>query len=194
MSSASWANGWLTGDVVTAAEFKKGFGCIYDTTLGTSAASIDVTGIVSGYAHLLIEVYARDDNAGAGMDNLLIRFNGDTGSNYDYQRVTGANTTVSADAAAAGTSGVIGIIVAGGSTANRFGHSNILIPNYANAANDKIASSFGGGVSGTAASSFQAFNAMVNWRSTAAINRVTLLSSTGNLVTGTRVSIYAQGS
>lgn len=109
--SGSWATGWATGDVVTAAEFAKGVGCIYDTTLGVGAASIDVTGIVGSYAHLLIVAYVRSDTA-ASATGLLTRFNGDTGANYTgaatstATSVTSGSSTIGGIPAATATSGL----------------------------------------------------------------------------------------
>src|SRR6266704_6680502 len=92
MPSATWALGWLAGDVVTSAEFAKGAGSIYDTTLGGASATVDITSIIANYAHLLIEVYARSDTA-ANTALLGMRFNNDAAANYDYERNYGTGAT-----------------------------------------------------------------------------------------------------
>jgi len=88
-----WSTGWVAGNLVTAAEFGKGVGCIYDTTLVGTPASIDIPGIVATYAHLLIMHSLRGDIAGTGA-NLWLRFNGAASDMY-WQLAGVVNTTFS---------------------------------------------------------------------------------------------------
>jgi hypothetical protein len=66
---------------------------------GVSAASIDVTGIIAGYAHLRLVLQARGD-AAVTTTSLLVRFNNDSAANYDSQsqalRTTNANSAAAA--------------------------------------------------------------------------------------------------
>lgn len=190
--TGTWATGWATGDIVTAAEFKKSAGSIFDSALGASAASIDVTSISSAYAHLMITLYLRSD-AAAGIVNGLMRFNGDTAANYDYQFAQGVAAAASAGETFAATSIQASTIPANTAGANLFGMSTIFIPNYANSTNNKqciCVSSFKSAAT-TGNMAAQIFGA--SWRSNAAINRVTILASSGNLVSGSRVTIDALG-
>jgi hypothetical protein len=195
MPSASWANGWLPGDIMTAAEFKKGVGCIYDTTLGVAAASIDVTGIVATYAHLLLVSYLRGDTATATI-TVALRFNNDSGANYDAQSIANsAATTLAAGENIAATSGNIdrGVTPGGTAAASEFGAMATLIPAYAGTTGQKSAISMVAGRSGTTTGLISTMLCSTFWRSTAAINRITLLPSAGNFVAGSRLSIYALG-
>lgn len=193
MASASWLNGWLTGDLVTAAEFQKSAGSISDTTLGSAAANINVTSIPGGYAHLLIHLYARSDNASANT-TCLMRFNGDTAANYDYQQLRGSATTSTAAEAFAQTSMLVAnAIPANTATANVFGGIDIWIPNYAGSANNKCAISSFAHKEGTATTNLQAGETAAFWRSNSAITQVTLLPGAGNFNTGTRMTVYVFG-
>lgn len=194
MPSASWANGWLTNDVVTASEFAKGIGAIYDTTLGSAAATIDVTGIVAVYAHLMIEVYGRGDTA-ATATNLTMRFNNDSAANYDYQLTVVAGAVTSPAEVFGATSLYCGAIPANTAGANLLSQNRIEIAHYAGATNNKTALvQFGYKIGTTAAASNVNVGAVGGfWRSSAAINRITLLPAAGNFVAGTRVTIYAMG-
>lgn len=188
--SGTWATGWATNDIVTAAEFAKGVGCVADTTLGGSAASINLTGLPTTYAHLVIVAYLRSDTVAVG-DPLLLRFNGDTAANYDWQRLTGNNATASAGASVGQTSIRTGFIAAASSGANRFGAVRIEVPFYGGTANDKTVTAISGFADSTAANSQVEQNSGI-WRSTAAITQVTVLCA-GNLLTGSRLGVYVMG-
>lgn len=190
--TGTWATGWATGDIVTAAEFKKGAGSLSDTTAGGAVANIDISGIVATYAHLLISVYARSDTA-ATSTTLLLRFNGDSAANYDWQQLTGSAAAAGAAESFAASGAFVGNMPANTAGANLFSATEIFIPNYAGAVNNKQSVAINSSKIGTASGNF-GVNALGGaWRSNAAINRVTLLPGAGNLVAGTRVTIYGFG-
>jgi hypothetical protein len=192
MPTGTWPLGWATGDIETAAEFKKGIGSLFDSTLVGSAANVDITSIVATYAHLLVVVYARGDTAAANT-NQLFRFNGDTAANYDYQLLTGGGATVTAVEAFAQTSAFIGFPPANTAGANLFGVSITFIPHYAGSTNNKLALSVASSKTGTTTGLMKNYLSAGFWRSSAAINRVTLLPAAGNFVAGTRVTLYGMG-
>jgi len=189
--TATWASGWVTGDVVTAAEFAKGVGSVVDSTLGVASASIDFTGLPTTYAHLLIEAYLRGDTA-AGNVTAGIRFNNDSGANYNTQGLQANNTTVTGTGTLSGTS-VFTQIAAASAPANAFSPLRIEIPHYAGSVNFKgLSGTSGWETTDTAAG--QALNLFTGiWKSTAAINRVTLIVGAGNFAAGSRVTVYAMG-
>jgi hypothetical protein len=190
--TGTWATGWATGDIVTAAEFKKGGGSISDTTLGSSAASVDIASIVATYAHLLIAVYARGDTAATSVAT-SVRFNNDTAANYDSQYVRGNGAAASAAEAFGATGANICITPANTAGANLFGACLLFVPHYAGTSNNKEITSLSACKIGTAGSNqFTDFFGGA-WRSSAAINRVTIFPTAGNFVTGTRVTIYGLG-
>ncbi len=190
--TGAWNSGWATGDLTLAAQYAKGWGSIADTTLGGSAANVDMTSISGTYAHLLVIVYARGDTALASTF-LNMRFNGDAAANYDWQDLRAITTTVSAGEAFAQAQVVMGQIPANTAGANLFSAQCIFIPHYAGSANNKIAVSMSAAKTGTTSGSLinEAYGGF--WRSSAAINRITLLPNAGNFVSGTRVTLYAMG-
>lgn len=190
--TGTWATGWATGDVELAAEFKKGIGAIFDSTLGGSAANVDVTSISATYAHLLIVAYARGDTA-ALSTSLMARFNGDTAANYDYQIQDASAATKLANESFAQTSALAGRIPANTAGANLFSANIIFIPHYAGSSNNKVALSISSIKVGTSTSNLTVTMAGGFWRSSAAINQVTLLPAAGNFVSGTRVTVYGMG-
>jgi hypothetical protein len=165
---------------------------IADTTLGASAANIDFTSIASTFAHLLVIAYTRADNA-VGAQDLLCRFNADTAANYDSQYVRGNAATASAAESFAATSIAVGGAPGTSAGANLFGMSAFIVPHYTNAANNKIISALYLDKTGTATSNLDVRLVLGAWRSNSAINRVTLLSAAGNLVSGSRATLYGLG-
>ena len=191
--TGTWATGWATGDIVTAAEFKKTAGSIFDTTLGASAANIDVTGISNTYAHLMVSIYARADVA-AATTGCFMQFNGDTAANYDYQELTAIAAVASATETFAATSVLLGGIPANTAGANLFGSIETFIPHYAGTANNKQYVSLASRKAGTTTGLLGVHIFGGGWRSTAAINRITFLPpAAANFVSGTRVTIHALG-
>lgn len=189
----TWATGFQSGPpAVTAAEFAKGVGAIYNTTVGAPAASVDITGIVSNYAHLLIIAYLRGDAALTSL-NPLIRFNNDSSAIYDWQNLDGAGATASASTAAAQTSGRLGYAPGSTATADVFGLVTAVIPHYAGSLDQKVYGSEYFHKHGTASGSMFTGKMAGFWRSAAAINRVTLIPSSGNWDIGSRVTVYAMG-
>ena len=190
--TGTWPSGWGVGDIETAAEFKKGIGAISDTTLGGSAANVDIASIVGTYAHLLVVVYARGD-AASGAIGLNVRFNGDSAANYDWQKMEGTGATVTPSEAFAQTAISANNVPANTAGANLFGVSMGFLPHYAGSANNKAYLSIAAYKVGVTTGSMTDSLSGGFWRSNAAINRITLLPSSGNFVAGTRVTIYAMG-
>jgi hypothetical protein len=190
--TGTWASGWATGDVVTAAEFKKTAGAIFDSTLGASAANVDITGISATYAHLMVSLYGRGDTA-ATTTSVAIRFNGDAAANYDYQYLLGSAAAPAAAESFANTSPVAALIPANTAGANLFGSAEIFIPNYAGSTNNKQYVSINAAKSATTTGTMFVIIYGGGWRSNAAINQVTLFPVAGNFVAGTRVTIHALG-
>jgi hypothetical protein len=190
--TATWPTGWATGDVCLASEFKKGIGAIFDSTLGGSAANVDVTSITGTYAHLLVAVYARGDTA-ATSSVYNMQFNGDTAANYDSQRVLGTAATAQAIEAFAGTSAIAGVMPANTAGANLFNAGLMFIPHYAGSANNKLALSVSSVKLAATTGNLATYLIGGFWRSSAAITRVTLIPAAGNFVAGTRVTVYGMG-
>lgn len=190
--TGTWPLGWATGDVEIAAQYGKGIGSIFDSTLGGSAANVDITSIVSSYAHLMLVVYARGDAAAASVLTNL-RFNGDTAANYDFQQLQSNVTSVNPSESFAATSMQAGYAAANTAGANLFSVSIGFIPHYAGSSNNKTCLSLSAMKVGTASSNMANILTAGFWRSSSAITRITLLPSSGNWVAGTRVTLYGMG-
>lgn len=190
--SGTWAANWAIGDVLTAAEFKKGAGCIYDTTLGGSAANIDITSIVGTYAHLRIILDARGTDT-ATNSALWLRFNNTTGAGYYYQQQEAYATTSTAIEGLGQGQIVLGEIPAANAPANTSSPTVIEIPNYAGTTFAKTCVAHGGGMRGTTSGLVLNWSVVGFWQVTSAISRVTLLPSAGSFAAGSRCSVYAFG-
>lgn len=193
MPTGTWALGWATNDVVSAAEFAKGVGCIYDTT-SAGAASIDATSLVGTYAHLLVIAYLRSDTA-AQSTGVIVRLNNDSGANYGSQHAFASGVTASSTSSITDTSlfGGVSVVPGASSPASGLGALVIVIPHYAGTANFKSATMDGGFACGSATTDNRVSAAAGIWRSAVAVNRITVSLGAGNIVSGSRLSIYAMG-
>lgn len=161
-------------------------------TQSGSGTSIAFSDISQNYRHLMLIGNARSSVA-AENDGLLLRFNGDTGSNYDWQRMTANNATLSGAVGRGVTSIQVGAIEGANSRGDSFSPVHIHIYLYSQAAvYEKYTIShnvFFGDVSADADMFFQSRGG--RWRSTAAITSITLLPLTGpNFVGGSGFQLY----
>jgi len=164
---------------------------IAQVVVGTAAATIDFTSIPAGYETLTLDVMGRGSDA-AALVNLMCRLNADSGGNYDYQVIegVGAATVIDANAQAA-TFWRLGGFSSAGATANKASVAHVVIPSYARTVFQKTMISTPLGVTSQTTTAITLdFTAGV-WRSTAAINQITLLLSAGSFVTGTVATLYA---
>jgi hypothetical protein len=178
-----------TGELITAAQLNGLPVMIANSTLSGDAANIDFTSIPSHYAHLMVVCYARGDTA-ATTTNLLVRFNNDSGGNYDYQRVSGVAAAATAGESFAQTSCLVAAIPANTADANLFGATTFDVPHYANTANNKDLSSQYANKITTTTGNLNVSAVAGFWRSSAAITRITLLPAAGNLRSGSRATLY----
>lgn len=164
---------------------------LFDSTLGGSAASFDITGIAQTANHLQLIAFLRGDNASTAVF-VLLRVNGDTTANYAYQEVTGNAAAAGAAEGVTQTSARIGRCSAASAPANSFSPLDVIIPHYAQAANLKSWRAAGGPRESTIGGALTADVAIGYWilGSFAAITQLTIFPSTGNFVAGSRLSLY----
>jgi hypothetical protein len=163
---------------------------LYNTTLGVAAATIDTGagGFSTSYNHLFCLLYARTTEASAS-GAALVNLNNDTGNNYDRETLRGIGTSASAVAVAAQAFFAI-LAAGGGAAANNFAGAWFAIPSYANTVGHKVLMTPGGFADATTGNSQAAINAG-RWRSTAAVNRITLTANaSSNFVAGTQFTVY----
>lgn len=161
---------------------------IWDTTLAADTASVDtnINGIPPQYEHLLISFYARTGQAFA-LTAVEVTFNGDTGANYDEQRIIASGGSVSAGTAVGQT--VIAVHVPGSTaTANVYAAAQMLVIGYAQTTTHKAICTQTGAAEPTL--DITRYYAS-RWRNTAAINRVRFAGGgASNLIAGSRFTIY----
>lgn len=145
-------------------------------TLGSSASSITFSSISSAYTDIVL-VLASSTVSGA-VTNHYLRVNGDTGSNYSYTRLYGDGTSAGSDR---GTNSSLILLGEVGTTIT----NNIIhFQNYSNTTTYKTILNRGNATIGTV-------NGVVGlWRSTSAINSITVFPISGSFATGTTATIY----
>jgi hypothetical protein len=153
-----------------------------ESTLTDAASSKTFTlsdyTIPSGSRHLVILCDAQVDTG--GQNAMAIRFNGDTGSNYNTQDLTGDGSTVAASRRTGQTSARIWNLI---DTANKFGGGYVVIPHYAGTVGHKAFLAFGG----PAESKVHAIAG--RWANTAAITSVTLVMESNQITATSYIAI-----
>ena len=154
--------------------------------------TFDFQSIPATFRHLQAFAYLRSDQA-ATVDATRIRFNNDATANYDSYglffngttpSITGTEnlgaTAMVADQGTVGNSAAVGLWSA----------LVFSLPHYAGA-NNKIMEVLAGLKWGIATNNQRVVQSSCNWRSNAAVNRVTFLPSGGtNFKAGSRVTLY----
>jgi hypothetical protein len=164
---------------------------IQTVTVGSGgAASIDFTSIAATYTDLMMVLSLRSTSSAGPAASANITFNG-TSSGYS-ERLVYNNT--SGGAASGSRSGNFldwsGLINAGLSTVNTFSNNQFYVPNYTSA-NNKVTSAEAIQEDQSGNSSY--WNHYITaglWSNTAAINRITLTSSAGNLAQYSSATLY----
>ena len=168
------------------------FTVIDHTELTGNATSYDKTSIPSSYDHLYLVISTRTDDV-VYFDQLGLRFNGDTGTNYSWTVMNAGTSTPSSSRGSSDTS-IEYLYGATGTSAlaDTFGTMTMWIPNYANTANFKQ----------TASRWAQENNSTTDWQwfvgvhaglwaSTAAVNQITLTPLDGdNFVQYSTFTLY----
>ena len=151
---------------------------ISSTTLGSAASSITFSSIPSTYTDLVV-IMVFGQTTG---DDIIMRFNGDSGNNYSSTRLAGNGTAASSSA----TTNYYGIQPRIGSnppsTITTIWRENI--QNYANTTTYKTA------IGRLDFASGQTETHVGLWRSTSAINSVTLMCQAQTWVAGTVATLY----
>lgn len=187
-----------TGDIFTEAMWDTyvrdnlNTGCpvmVAISTLVGTAASITFSSIPTTFNSLHLTGYFRSDNA-ATSATMFLRFNGDTGSNYDYQVVQGNAAVASASEGLAQTQIGIGHSVGNTGGANLFSGISTAIQGYASSANNKALTSKSSYKGGTSSGSLTVTIWSGFWRSNAPVTSLTVFPSAGNLVSGSRLVLY----
>ncbi len=180
----------ITAKTITDIEAGSGMVKLFDQTLSGAAATIDTGGggIPGGYSALQIAVLARGSSA-LFSASFSLRFNGDsTAGNYDIIWTNNSNgTSTSFISTATGAAKVFegpGASIGSGI----FGAGHVTIPAYDQTTAHKMATALGGFAETSGHS--ELVHAVNHWASTAAITRIELFTGAGNLVAGSRMTIW----
>lgn len=183
-SGAAWDNATPPATTISV---------ISDTTLSANAANFDITGISGSFKHLLVVGYLRTDRASTD-DQLGVRFNADTGSNYDSYDVVSKNVGPSftpAEYFANSSARFDNSICADNAPAHTFSTVVLVIPHYAGAANNKLFDFTSTIKTGTTNTNVRVAQGLGAWRSNSAITQVTLLPIAGTVFkSGSRVTLF----
>ena len=90
----------------------------------------DALGWPTGFTplHLVVLLWARSDEAADTQRGVSVQYNGDTGSNYQYQRFDADSVPADTAAALTGQSGIANMLVVGDSSDSGFNPSSMLVP------------------------------------------------------------------
>jgi hypothetical protein len=131
---------------------------ISSTTTSGNAASVTVNP-PSGYRHLKLRIFGRSSKAGGDIDDTWMQLNGDSGSNYQWERqgtLNGGTGYTSGSTSA--TQAMIGNLPGATATAGYPGFIEIDLPFYANTTWKKV-----GWSKNTGRDASGIFNAKLGW-------------------------------
>lgn len=165
---------------------------IASVTLSAAAPSISFSGIPGTYTDLMVSGMVSSADAAAN-EYMMLRFNGDTGANYDSEKFGYFSTGLDNAQINATTSGTIANIPAATALAGSGGAVEISIPAYAQAvfmkqAKGTFSTSLG---TGTFSQGIGLFG--VHWRNTAAVTALSFVTASGsNFIAGSTLTLWAR--
>jgi hypothetical protein len=166
---------------------------IATVTVGSGGQStITFSSIPSTYKHLQLRIAASTDRGTFALDNVFVTLNSDTNANYSHHFLQGDGSSASAGASA-NTTDVRSGSLPSSAAANVFGVSIFDILDYKNTDKYKTIKSLSGfDLNGTVSGigGFLQFYSG-NWRSTSAINSITLNRQSGtNFIQHSSFALY----
>ena len=159
------------------------------TATGTgSSGTITFSSIPSTYKHLQIRGIGRTTTAALNWDDMLIRFNSDSGSNYSWHYIEGTGTSANAGGGATQTYGIaVNALPRNNNTAGIMGVALIDVHDYGSTTNYKTLRMINGGDSNGGGGIYLA---SASWRSTSAVTSISLVANGTNFGTTTSFALY----
>lgn len=155
---------------------------------GGSQADITFSSIPGTYRDLVLVCSARGDTAATEV-KLRVQFNGDTGSNYDFEQHFGDTASAAFDHAQGTTFINIPQIPAASHTANYFGASEITIHRYKDTDKFKDLTAKGN----EPINQQRTISASGVWKSTAAITSIRIFCGAGNIEDNSVFTLFGRG-
>lgn len=165
---------------------------LYSTTLGGTAANIDITSISQSYTHLQLMFVGQTDAVTFVTYEHQMRFNNDSSALYDTSALSASGTTTAAATELfAQTYGLVSRIVSS-SVTNTPGILVMEFPFYSATTFAKTWQSRGGFVAATGGTTgfIADYQFTGRYRSTSAVSRITIFPASGNYVAGTQCWLY----
>jgi hypothetical protein len=156
------------------------------------SATIDFTSISSAYKHLQLRLMMRSTTAAVDTDDLWLRFNSDTGSNYSRHILQGDGSTASAGANTSQTRIPFGnAIPRASSAANVFGVAVIDILDYTSSNKNKTVRGLYGSNENSTSTNFRVgFNSGLWYATPAAITSITLQPEANSFAQYSSFALY----
>jgi hypothetical protein len=151
---------------------------IASQTLASAASSVTFSSIPADFRDIVLVVEALGSTTLQGR----IRLNGDAGSNYFLQRLSGSGSAVSAQRLDTQSAGQLSSVAQATTTSALTLVANIM--NYSTTATTTVIASR----AGNASNGTEAFTTM--WNNTSIVNAIEIFTSTGNWAAGSTFSLY----
>lgn len=179
----------VTSELDALNAFPAGMTKISENILGSAAASVTFSSIPATYRSLQLHVTGRGDTAATFVSGFL-RFNGDSGANYDFEQMIGNAAVASAAEALAQTSLSVAEFSAASAPSGQAGSIVVNIPFYRQTVFWKNALTSHQLNVSNASGGVYAKMLAGRWRNTAAINSILIGLSAGNFITGSSFVLY----
>lgn len=162
---------------------------ITETTTSASQSTVTFSSIPATYRDLEVVVRGRG-TVSATQADVIMQFNTDTGSNYDYESASSAHTTISGGAQVATTFIYLGAITGDTATASVAGSAQAMVYDYRGTTFQKAVIANSAYKLGTSLANIgRSYNSGF-WRSTSAITQIDVKFASGNFKDGSVVSLY----
>lgn len=177
-------NNFLAGNIATLPDYE----LISTQVLSSTASSISFTGLdtaASSYKHLQIRAVVRDNRSGYAGSNCWLRFNG-APALYSNHSFYGTGSSTGGGAAVSAGEIYLSDIVGGGGATNGFSPFITDVLDFSSTTKNKVARTIGGTNSGYNWMSLSSGS----WMSTNPVTSITIFSTLGSFVAGSRFSLY----
>lgn len=146
---------------------------------------------LGAFNHLEVHWIARSDKAAVNAEDMLIRFNGDTGANYDTTLLyNSSGVTAAAFEAIGGSAGTIATVPAATAAAGRCVGGTMRISYYSSTSFSKNVRCDMSGAYSTVSSTIPMRIFGVTWRTVNAVTSLTVSLTSGNFVSGSKFTLY----